>query len=377
MSAVKKEPIEIPSLEKELMNWLEPPYTLKREDNKDARFYWLKVAEKTYKKYVGITSLSDKVVPKTEELFRWKIQEDPDGRLVELAAETGTVLHLCADAFDKGEDWSVFMPENYRYSRLIMGGMLSWHVFRKQYGAVVVASELMLKYEDPQDPTKCYANALDKVMWIRELVKVDVEETVHKANWTRIKIEDGVYLKGDKKGQIKYKFKSVNDPVPVTKIVKKEAWVWSLAIVDLKSNFFDKDKKNFYEAHRFQLEGQRRAFMQAFPDLPKPRIFNWAPNSWRARSSGSYDNMYTLKEWTDDYSADFDEYLNKAHRKGYLSPNGKAEVFFPFNAETPIEDAYKVFNYDQYIEYMESQRHTLNEDKKDMVFKESQLQLNL
>lgn len=102
---------------RELTTSLQAPYTLRREDNKAARFYWLKEAEKQYKKYIGITSLGDKVVPKSEDLFAFKLLKDPDGRLLELATDFGTIFHLCADALDTGNEWMSFIPVGYRYER--------------------------------------------------------------------------------------------------------------------------------------------------------------------------------------------------------------------------------------------------------------------
>jgi len=352
---------------RELTTSLQAPYTLRREDNKAARFYWLKEAEKQYKKYIGITSLGDKVVPKSEDLFAFKLLKDPDGRLLELATDFGTIFHLCADALDTGNEWMSFIPAGYRYERGVFGSMLSWHKLKQDYKADILASEMMLKYENPRNPEICFAATLDKVLWMTETQKVkeiqQVEKTVYEDE------PDGVFVRGDKKGQTKYK--KVKNVLMVDKEVTVEKEVPFLAIIDLKSNFFDKDKKSFFEAHQFQLWGQRLAFMQTFPDLPAPRIFNFSPNSWRVRN-GNYDNLYTLKEWKEDYSADFNEYLQKAHRKGYLVPTGRIEVFHPFDAATPLEQAYSAFTYDEFIEYAEANRAKLAEENKDRVFKNGQ-----
>lgn len=309
---------------------LETNYILKREDNREARFYWMRYGKykNLIKKYIGITSLSSKCIPADENLIKWQILKDPDGRLLELSAEHGTLEHLVIDHYDRGEGWRKLIPNDYKHERMVLGSLIAWKKFCEDYRVEIIASELMLKWESGR---KRFACTLDKVAWIYLKRKVKKQ------------IEDGVYQRGEKKGEIKYK--------EITEIVEDKV----LAIIDLKSNFFEKDTKSFYESHLFQLWGQRLAFQQSFPDMPLPRIFNWSPNNWRTRTNGNMENLYTLYEWNQDYRIDFNDYMKKAYRKGWLIPNGKIEVFTDFTKDTPIEEAYKVMSYDEYINFKEEE----------------------
>jgi len=303
------------------------PYRLRRLDNRGARFYYERI-NGAIKKYIGITSLGQKCVPPGRELITWQLQKDPDGVLLERAAEFGTLMHLCIDAYDNGKPWRDLIPKGYPYVRAIEGSVLAWKKFCLDYDVQVLGSEVMLRYEEGLSK---FANTLDKIAYIVEKVK------------TKVEIDTGVLLKsGKNKGKPKMK----------TEVQIKE--VKHLAIIDLKSNFFDKPSKDFYEAHQFQLWGQAMSLMQTFPQVKAVRMFNWAPRSWRARTSG-LENLYTFYEWKDDYAQEFRHKLIEAERKGWMIPYGKVEVFSDFSQETPLEEAYKVLDYDQFVELCEAE----------------------
>lgn len=309
---------------------LEPIYNLRRADHKNARFYWLRDEDGIHK-YIGITSLAAKVLPDAEELIRWKLQKDPDGRLLEVSSEFGTLMHLCIDALDNGMDWQILIPENYPYERMIKASVLSWKKFCDDYKVEVLASELMLKYVDEKNPEIKFACTKDKVVYLTHEVK------------TSGLVEDGIYKTGKKKGMKKLKKTSG------TKEVQE------LAIIDLKSNFFEKDTKTFYEGHEFQLHGQRLAFMQSFPKAGTPTIYNWSPSNFRTRSTGNLDNLYTFFQHKNDYSWKFNWLMELAVKERYMYPQGKIEVFTNFTKDTPIHDCYKALSYDEYVVYQEQE----------------------
>lgn len=311
------------------MDWLTPPYNLKREDSKDARFYWMKLKSGRIKKFIGITSLGSLCIPDSRELVTWQILKDPDGRLLELSAKHGELEHIIIDKLDRGEEWKPLLKD-YKYERNILGASISWLKFCKDYKVEIIASELMLKWKRGR---KRFACTLDKVAWIT------IEKKQKKV------IEDGIYQRGANRGKPKFK--------EITEIITER----KLVIIDLKSNFFEKDSKSFYESHLFQLWGQRLAFMQTFPDMPIPGIYNWSPTNWRARTNGNLENTYTFYEWKKDYHKQFELHLRKAWLERWFEPEGKIEVFMDFNKSTSLEDAYKVFSYDEYINYKEAEGH--------------------
>lgn len=310
---------------------LTAPYPLRRTDHKNARFYWMRDVDGIHK-YIGITSLAAKVLPDTPELVRWQIQKDPDGRLVELAAEHGTLEHKCIDALDTGLDWQILIPENYPYERMVKGSVLSWRKFLDDYKIEVLASELMLKYVDEKNPEIRFACTLDKVVYITHTEKTE----------TLIETDE-VFKSGKRKGMKKLK------KVIGTKDVQE------LAIIDLKSNFFEKDSKTFYEGHEFQLHGQRLAFMQSFPKAGIPNIYNWSPSNFRTRSTGNFDNLYTFHQKTGAYTWKFNWLMELAVRERYMQPQGKIEIFTDFTKDTPIQECYKALTYDEYVIYQEQE----------------------
>src|SRR5690606_35178217 len=127
------------------------------------------------------TSLADKCVPPSKQLLQFQIQKDPDGRLVELAAEHGSLEHKVIDLYDRGLPWK-WLIAGHRDERKIMGALIAWKKFCEDYHVEVIASELMLKFVKGR---KVFACTLDKVAWIT--VNVKSKQTV----------EDGTYQRGE------------------------------------------------------------------------------------------------------------------------------------------------------------------------------------
>lgn len=310
----------------EKIQLLTTPYPLRRADHKNSRFYYERNPDGSLSKYIGITSLAERCIRPAKELILWQREKDPDGVLLERASELGTIMHLCIDAFDRNEPWRELIPADYPHTRHIEGAVLAWKKFRHDYEVEIVASEIMLRYVKGDVR---FAATLDKICYITETEKVKQLQETGK-----------VYKSGKNKGQPK--MKSVTTE-------KKKSF---LAIVDLKSNYFEKDSKSFYEAHQFQLWGQMLALRQSYPEIKGIRMFNWAPNSWRVRTAG-LDNIYTLYEWTKDYSWKFGHLMAEAVHENWMEATGRVEVFEDFTMETPIESAYRAYTYDEYVNYIE------------------------
>ena len=90
---------------------------------------------------------------------------------------------------------------------------------------------------------------------------------------------NGVYAKGKNKGK------------PKMVKQKSETVVYKVVLVDFKTNFWDKDDKQFYESHLMQLIGGKKAVEANYPGLKVDVIANWSTTAWRTKPS------YVFKIW--------------------------------------------------------------------------------
>jgi hypothetical protein len=136
-------------------------------------------------------------------------------------------------------------------------------------------------------------------------------------------------VRGDKKGEPKM--------VEQKTEVKKER----IMIGDLKSNFFEKEDKSFYETHKMQLIGGARAVEQNF-DIKVDGCFNVSPNAWRTAPS------YSFHEWniTDEDIDIFEAYWNLIVKKRLNVPKGSLFITDQLKDSTD----YKMLSYQEYAE---------------------------
>jgi len=142
-------------------------------------------------------------------------------------------------------------------------------------------------------------------------------------------VEDGVWQRGEKKGQ------------PKMVEVKKDVTKTLIVVIDFKSNFFEKDKKKFYESHRMQLMAAQLAVEQNF-DLKVDRLYNFACNNWRVSPSYTlFEHKITDKNWRKFWA-----YWNLIIADELNKPSGTFII-----ADTPKDsNDYKMLTYKEYVE---------------------------
>ncbi len=301
-----------------------PKVQVKRFDNGTNRFYYFGEEEKTIA--AGITSVLSNILPESDFVTEWKLKYGKDWRKVlESAASYGTFMHQIYS------EWLVkrYVPkelldsarkvctENSKSSDMPEKDLLSFIKFCEDYKVEPLVLEGLLISEPVNGDH--YAMAIDC------LCKMTITDK------TKETVEDGVYVRGDKKGQVKYKE------------VTNETSRTIIANLDFKSNFFEKDSKSFYESHLYQLIAAKRAVEYNF-SVEVDSMFNFSPNAWRKEPT------YSLKEWKPteiDYKL-FDAYINLAQLKGLFTPKGNIFVAPEFNENTKWSD-YKVMDYIEYI----------------------------
>ena len=160
---------------------------------------------------------------------------------------------------------------------------------------------------------------------IDALVELDDNETTIEV------VPDGVYVRGDKKGQEK------------TKEVKTTTKVRKIALLDYKSNYLEKITKKFYDTNLYQLIAGKRA-VEYNLNVKVDLVANYGPNAWKKEPS------YALKVWDIEQKDEelFSLYISIAHKRGLFTPSGKIFVPPVFDSNAKPTD-YKVLSYIEYI----------------------------
>lgn len=309
----------------------EPLFPVKRfDDGRGGRFYYWKDQEGKTVIGTGITTILSKVMPESPELTNWKIKHGTDYmRVLNLAAAYGTALHECIQSWLINRSISSDLIEraiqacmaNGQNSKMVHKDIAAFMKFEEDYKVEPSLIEAMLPFSVGNGKYGITAMDLIGTMTIKEKEKVMVQE--------------GVYQRGPNKGQPKM--------VEQTQYTEKTVNV----AIDFKSNFFEKDKKSFYEAHLYQLLAGKKAIKENL-GVDVHEIFNWSPNNWRSEPS------YTLHRWT--YSQEDIDTLSLlfelADRKGVLNPKGHVTIVpETYNSETTWRDVY----YKSYQELAESE----------------------
>ena len=197
-----------------------PSICLRRfDDGRGSRFYYYLGYEDgnvVAKTAIGITSLLSMVLPTSSFLTDWKIQNTNYEELLEASSSYGTLFHLAAGSWitERKIDPEVINAartiaiNNGQSFNMIEKDILSFMKFVEDYEVNALLVEAMLLKDD------C-AQTIDL------LAEVTVEEVAVEL------VEDGVWQRGEKKGQ----------PKIVENKVKSR--VKKIALIDLKSNFFE------------------------------------------------------------------------------------------------------------------------------------------
>lgn len=277
---------------------IEPP-TIKihREDSKGVRFYWWD--DGGIQTGAGITSLIGAVMPESKFLTDWKLKYGNKWEQVfSDTAEYGTLMHTAFLSLMARLDIAPLMDAMREIS--IRNGQSYDQPEKNIYSFLKFAEDYKV------NPLIFEGQILDKFNGGNYCMTIDLlcEATVIEK--TKLTTPDGVYSRGVNKGQPRF----IEETIKTEKKIKM--------VVDFKSNYFEKEKKAFYDTHHYQLIAAKRAVKRNF-NIDVERICNFAPNNWRTEPS------YTLHEWdtTDRDISLFNAYMELARLRGLFTPSGK------------------------------------------------------
>lgn len=320
-----------PSLTDKWAEWadttLKPKYIVSRFDDRIGnRFYFFK-PENEVVVAAGITTIIDKVLPneETRRLMKWK-EDNPNWRhLLNISSEYGTLEHAVHGdiMFKKGieqaklDAMQKIVTEYGGSHNMPSKDVLAFLKFQEDYNLRPLLIEAQLVYCDPSTG-EYIAMTIDLLAQMSVPVK------------TKTQVEDGVYQRGDKKGEVKYK--------DVTTETTEERTL----IIDFKGNFFDKDSKGFFLSNKVQLQAAKLAVEQNFPDIKVDDVYNYAPTNWRTTPN------YTLHKWdlTDLDWKKFDNHMQTAFLYEYHKPEGKMLVTEGFKNSAD----FRFLSYKEYVE---------------------------
>jgi len=315
----------------------EPKFIIRRfDDGKGNRFYYWMLQE-TPVIGAGITSILSAVTPESPELTNWKIKHGKDfPRLLNLASTYGTAMHECIQQWLIERRIAQINLEtainaavaNGQNPKMVHKDIASFMKFEEDYLVEPLLIEAILPFSTQEG--NYGVTAMDFVC------KMTIVEK------TKEEVQDGVYVRGEKKGEPKF--------VTQTTETKKSL----VSAIDFKSNFFEKDKKSFFESHKFQLLAGRRALKENF-DLDVNNLYNWAPNNWRTEPT------YTLFKWNFDQSdvQMLDLYFKLADIKGAFTPKGMITIVPEnYNDQTTWRDV----TFQSYEEYAQTLLQSLGSE---------------
>lgn len=300
---------------------LKPLASVKRfDDNKGNRFYYFVDGDEVIIAS-GVTSVLSLVSTERFAIDKWK-EDNPDWQhILKVSSEYGTLLHeVFGDimlgkgiSINKLEAMQTLAYENGQGIDMPRKDVLAFIKFCEDTNLKPLIIEGVLAWKDPQG--NYLAMTID--LLAEATVQIKTKEIV----------QDGFYVKGEKKGTPKM--------VEVTKTedIKK------VILIDFKSNFFEKDKKTFYESHVLQLLAAKLAVEQNFK-IKVDEVYNWSPNNWRDEPT------YTFKKHDIDNRTFeiFNAYWNLAKVKGFNRPIGKILITKDFKNSSD-------FKYVNYAEY--------------------------
>jgi hypothetical protein len=320
-----KELISEPSWAEYFTGDLKPQFDLHRyDDSRGNRFYWFIDDKGEVRIAAGVTSVLGLVSTERRAIDQWKQDNENWKQLLDASSEYGTLLHgIFADVIlGKGVDstklaqMQTIAHENGSSWDMASKDILSFLKFHEDVQLKPIIIEGMLLWHD-KEKDEYLAMTIDLLATLTITTKVKKEVIV------------GKYARGEKTGQDK------------TETVIEEVKTGKTVLIDFKSNFFEKDRKTFYEAHKMQLIAGAKAVKQNF-GITVDAIYNFAPgNTWRTNPD------YTFKEHevTDNDLAIWDAYWELALVKGLNRPSGKIFVIGDFKNSTD----YKLLSYEEYV----------------------------
>jgi hypothetical protein len=306
-------------------NALKPKYYICRfDDKKTNRFYYFKKDEELIIG-AGSTTVFGIVSTERERLNEWK-QDHPDWKhLLDISSDYGTQSHIQKSniMFDKGVDLKMLeamtklVTDNGGSHNTPAKDMFAFMKFQEDFHLTPLLIEASLAWQDPKTGE-----------WLCQTIDLLARMTVTVK--TKTSVTDGFYSRGGKIGQ----------PKP-DKVITTEEKVDKILLIDFKSNFFEKDRKNFFEIHKLQLMAAKLAVEQNF-DIKVDDIYNFSENNWRTEPG------YTFYKWDIDDKdwRIFWAYWELAQAKEINKPGGKMLVTEGFKNSAD----FKFLTYKEYVE---------------------------
>ena len=303
---------------------LKPKHLVYRfDDKKGNRFYYFKYNEE-WVIAAGVTTVFGLVSTERERINQWKNDHDNWRHLLDISSAYGTMSHIQKGNIMFGKGVDLDMLEKMTKLVVDNGGsfntpakdMLSFMKFQEDYNLIPLLIEALLVWQDTETGE-----------WLA--MTIDLLARMAVAEKTKTQVDDGVYQRGANVGKSRYK-----DVTTEEKIDK-------VLLIDFKSNFFEKDRKSFFEVNEMQLMAGKLAVEQNF-DIKVDDIYNFAENSWYTTPS------YTFKKWDigDSDWAVFHAYWKLAQTKGINQPQGKMLVTEGFKNSSD----FKFLTYKEYVE---------------------------
>jgi hypothetical protein len=306
-----------------------PKVIWRRLNHQGHRFYFSKINDKI-ETAIGITSVIDLTFGESKFLREWKDSRPEWKKDLRLMADYGTLLHAAFGELIKTgvvPKYMIEMADNIFNKKLqFKKDLLSLKKFLIDYKVNVVFLEGIL------------AKEYTSINGIKSYIctAIDFFGTIEIPIKKKEMVEDGEYVRGDKKGEKKYKevtsisYKSIN------------------AVIDLKSNFDHKEAKSFFESHKYQLIFGKELIESSF-DIDNVRMFNLSTLGWNK------EPKFILTEHTDDInrmgykdSEILANRINTAMIENKLKPNGH---IYEINDEITIESSdVRVLSYEEMAE---------------------------
>lgn len=250
-----------------------PKTIWRRFDSGANRFYYGKVNDQP-RIAIGITTAIKKVMPDPPFIQEWKDKNaNWKTDLIQFSGY-GTLLHMAFQTLLKKES----IPQIYidaardKFGRetQFKKDCFSLIKFITDYEIEPIFFEGILakEYIDKKGNPHYISTAIDLFCKIKYVTK------------TKTTIQEGVYVRGEKKGQPKY--------VDVTEDVTTTEY----AIIDLKSNPMDKEEKTFFDTHKYQLIFGKDV-IESHYDVKDVKMFNISPLGWKT------EPKYIVKEHLD------------------------------------------------------------------------------
>lgn len=266
-----------------------------------------KPCESPLRLYTSLTTAINACSPMETPLLEWYCKHGTKeaGRLLEIAQEYGTLMHMeigkllinmhyDLDSVEEVvenylSDKSFYHPECREWPEKLRNDICAFIQFFIDYNVVPLGIEYVLLSE------RGYGTLIDLVC--NMTIQVDGLDY------------ENPYKSGPRKGE------------PRECKVDKEI----RAIINFKSG-----RHGFYRSNGLQLEAERQLWEENFPDLPLDAAYNWSPKEWRGETP-----TYNLKDWTGEITtaeveavmtlADI-RYASKAESKVYTTIGGTFSI---------------------------------------------------